>query len=265
MKREEKQNMWQLFSCPKQTLVSNRGMFQMFVWVLDLKWMFLEIGWLRDIGILALISWHSHIIYHKPVSLTFSYTPPHTQIHTLCCSFQRQDMNVSVPPQQFSFNGPPDNLMFSSVLLVWPLAQSLLQLSTKTQDLSHLSGGGSCKGKRKIRARLLCYALNLELVPSFFRCLVYLHTVPRLALLTKKKLCWQVLSLFCCFWLLLSLKPKWWCFQAPCFYPSYLLIAIFFAVLTKLAGCFCCLFYRAARFFFILLIWTFASDVRIIL
>lgn len=167
MKREEKQNMWQLFSCPKQTLVPNRGMFQMFVWVSDLEWMFLEIGWLQDIGIWALISWHSHIIYHKPLPLTFSYTHAHTdtrtQKHTFHCSFQRQDMNVSVPPQQFSFNGPPDNLMFSSVLLVWPLAQSLPQLSTKTQDLSPpLSGGSSSKGKRKIGGRLLCYCLNIE-------------------------------------------------------------------------------------------------------
>lgn len=58
-------------------------------------------------------------------------------------------MDFSGPPQQSSFNGAPDNLMFSSVIPVWPPAQPWLQLSAKTRDLLPLSGGGGCKGKGK--------------------------------------------------------------------------------------------------------------------
>lgn len=58
-------------------------------------------------------------------------------------------MDVSGPPQQSSFNGAPDNLMFSSVILVWPPAPPWLQLSAKTRDLLPLSGGGGCKGRGK--------------------------------------------------------------------------------------------------------------------
>lgn len=38
--------------------------------------------------------------------------------HLLSLLPQWQDMYLSVPPQQFSLNGPPDNLLFSSVILV---------------------------------------------------------------------------------------------------------------------------------------------------
>lgn len=158
-----KQNMWQLFSSPKQTLASKKGMLQkMFVWLSDLKRMLLELGWLQYISISALIYRRCQITYNILVPLTLPHTL-YSSKHTLPLLPQRQDVNVSVPPQQFSLNGPPDNLLFSSVLLVWPLAQSLPQLSTKTQDLSPLSGGGSRKEKKKTWAHLLWYDLNGEL------------------------------------------------------------------------------------------------------
>lgn len=72
-------------------------------------------------------------------------------------------MDVSGPPQQSSFNGAPDNLMFSSVILVWPPAPPWLQLSAKTRDLLPLSGGGGCKGsQKKIWTRLWRHHLNLK-------------------------------------------------------------------------------------------------------
>lgn len=107
-------------------------------------------------------SYHPAYWYLSP-SCTYCI-PINTYTHSLPLLPQRQDMNVSVPPRQFSFNGPPDNLLFSSVLLVWPLAQSLPQLSTKTQDLSPLSGEGSRKEKKKVGS--LWYHLNLEHIPS---------------------------------------------------------------------------------------------------
>ena len=184
----------------------------------------------------ALRPWYdfdSHIIHNIPTPLTllhtlYSYKHTLTHFHLLP---QSQDMNVSVPPQQFSFNGPPDNLLFSSVLLVWPLAQSLPQLSTKTQDLSPFSGGGSCKGKKKKKEiqqqpehGFLRHHSNLELSPSFFSALFKLNPTQ-----FSVRLYWQTMFVWwslCCFWLLSSLKT--WSgvvFRLRAFYPSYLLIA----------------------------------------
>lgn len=78
--------------------------------------------------------------YNIEVPLTITVLPLHPE---------RELMNVPVSPQQFSCNWPPDNLLFSSVSLVWPLAQPLLQLSTKTQDLLPLFQCGSCKVKKE--------------------------------------------------------------------------------------------------------------------
>lgn len=157
-------------------------------------------------------------------------------------------MNISVPPQQFSFNGPPDNLLFSSVLLVWPLAQSLPRLSTETQDLSPLSGGGSLKDGKKTQAHLLWYHLNLGVF--LFSWNLAWHSSAA-AVLTNYimlaavvfwsdevfSLSFVLVSGCSCLWNL-----EWCCFQAPCFYPSYLLIA---------NSCFClCCFDWAGRALF---------------
>lgn len=223
----------------------------MFVWLSDLKWMFLELRWLQDISTYTLIYWHSHIMYNiqEPLILLhilYSYKHTHTYTHLLPLLPQRQDMNVSVPPQQFSFNGPPDNHLFSSVLLVWPLAQSLPQLSTKTQDLSPLSGGGSCK-EEIIWARFFFgYHLNLELSPDFSVLFKFDSTQFCIWLYWQTKLSWQQSPVWsdevfsCCFWLLLSLKPEVVLFSGSLLYSSYLLIAMFCflsAVLTDPAGC----------------------------
>lgn len=148
----------------------------MFVWVSDLKRMFLRLS--GDISAEALIwLWQS---YHLQYTDT-SHPPAHTVLlqthsHSLpICSHKGRTWTSQSLLSNFLFNGPPDNLLFSSVLLVWPLAQSLPQPSTKTQDLSALSGGGSSKEKKKEEIQqqqpehgFLRYHSNLELIPSFF-------------------------------------------------------------------------------------------------
>lgn len=151
----------------------------MFVWVSDLKRMFLRLS--GDISAEALIwLWQS---YHLQYTDT-SHPPAHTVLlqthsHSLpICSHKGRTWTSQSLLSNFLFNGPPDNLLFSSVLLVWPLAQSLPQPSTKTQDLSALSGGGSSKEKKKEEIQqqqpehgFLRYHSNLELIPSFFSAL----------------------------------------------------------------------------------------------
>lgn len=137
---------------------------------------------------------------------------------------QRQDMNVSVPPQQFSFNGPPDNLLFRSVSLVWPLAQSLPQLSKKLR-IYRFSQNEEAEEK-KISTRLLWYHLNLEQIPRFF--LFLLGKVLCLTPLTKDTILAAVVSLIWWnlyfFWLFLTLNLRSGCFQALCSHSSSVLI-----------------------------------------
>lgn len=141
-----KQNMWQLFSSPKRTLAPEDTenvcttvdpQVDVSRTLMTARYLYLDLDLLTQ----------SHHLYN--IYINTSHPPPHCTLKKTHSLPQRQDMNVSLPPQQFSFNGPPDNLLFSSVLLVWPLAQSLPQLSAKTQDLSPLSGGGGCKEKKE--------------------------------------------------------------------------------------------------------------------
>lgn len=183
-----KQNMWQLFSSPKQTLVPKNRMLKLFVLLWNL---FPEYGMTTRYQNLALdILTQSYYIIHDTST---SHPPAHTHTHLLPLLPQRQDMNVSVPPRQFSFNGPPDNLLFSSVLLVWPLAQSLPQPSTKTQDLSPLSGEGCCK-KRKNRTGYHCGITWILNIFQVFLCFLYwIWHCSVLDWTEKIKLCWQLL------------------------------------------------------------------------
>lgn len=204
----------------------------MFVWVSDLKRMFLRLS--GDISAEALIwLWQS---YHLQYTDT-SHPPAHTVLlqthsHSLpICSHKGRTWTSQSLLSNFLFNGPPDNLLFSSVLLVWPLAQSLPQPSTKTQDLSALSGGGSSKEKKKEEIQqqqpehgFLRYHSNLELIPSVFSALFKLDpTQFSVRLYRQTMFVWWSL---CRFWLLLSLQT--WSgvvFRLRAFYPSYLLIA----------------------------------------
>lgn len=139
---------------------------------------------------------HSDHLKYTSTSFTV-YSCKSTQTHSLLLLPQRQAINVSVSPQQFSFNGTPDSLLFSSVILVWPLAQSLSQLCAKTEDLLPLSGGRGCKEEEN---RRMPWAIS----PKFWFSVLFKFssTVLHLAVLTK----WTVPAVVVCLlWLSLLL------------------------------------------------------------
>lgn len=175
----------------------------------------------------------SYIIYNISVALTLPRTLySHKRTYTLAPIAPTKAEHVSVPSLQFSFNGPPDDLLFSSVLLVWPLVQSLPQLSTKTQDLSPLSGGEIWAWH---------FVVSLETwTHSSFLCAFFYSTRYSFSFGCIDKLNYAGSN--CLFNLMKSsgFRDKtyatrnnynkrlcWYCFQAACFYPSYLLIVFF--------------------------------------
>lgn len=133
-----KQNKWQLFSSLLLTLVSKMRMME------NMNSRFGTVNWLKG------------IVYDSPDPQTYDpYTVSSNQpLHCSICYHGGRTW-MSLPLQQFSFNGPPDNLLFLSVLLVWPLAESLPLQSTKTQDKSPLSEWESRKRKKEISTRLV--------------------------------------------------------------------------------------------------------------
>lgn len=141
-------------------------------------------------------------------------------------------MDVSGPLQQSSFNGPPDNLMFSSVILVWPPAQPWLQLrAKKTWDLLPLSGGGGCKGKKKKKetehaSRGITWILTSSLLSAL---LLYW---PTKLLVAAVCLIWWSYSCYYCFQLLLFLKLVGSRLFAS--HPSYLSILLAELALFKI-------------------------------
>lgn len=173
----------------------------------------------------------SHHPPHDSASLTLTHRTiflKHTQAHTCThCSHKGRTWMFLSPPQQFPFNGPPDNLLFSSVLLVWPLAQSLPQPSTESEDLSAISGGGSSKASKKKREKkswTFFQVLNLAslklgvltnwsmLGSTFYLIRWSLHFHLFVAVVV-------VFVVISCLW-----NPRRCCLLAPRSYPSYLLI-----------------------------------------
>lgn len=122
---------------PKERMLQNMFMNARPYWKRDDYMLSVARAWCTDNALSYTCAFHlsSCIHVNTQVAIALTLTGP----ECLC------------PFTAISFNGPPDNLLFSSVLLVWPPPQSLPQLSRNTQDLSLLSGGGGCK-KSKLPA-----------------------------------------------------------------------------------------------------------------
>lgn len=156
----------------------------------------------------------------------------HTHTRFYCLHKGRTWMSLSLL-SNFLLMGPQTISCFhlSYWFDLWPSQYLSWVQKLKIYRLSQVEE--AVKGK-KIWARLLWYHLNLERIPSFFVLFKFISTQFCIWPYWQTKLCWQRLSVWSdevfsfvvsgcsCLWNL-----KWCCFQAPCFYPSYLLIANF--------------------------------------
>lgn len=134
-----KQNKWQLFSSLLLTLASKMRMME------NMNSRFGTVNWLKV------------IVYDSPDPQTYDpYTVSFNQpLHcSICYHGGRTWMSLSLY-NNFLLMGLQTISCFLSVLLVWPLAESLPQQSTKTQDKSPLLEWESRKRKKEISTRLV--------------------------------------------------------------------------------------------------------------
>lgn len=230
-----KQNMWQLFSSPKQTKERNVAKN---VCMTVRPQMDVSGTWMTTY---TLIYWHNPIICNIQGPVTLLHILYSYNTHTHCSDKGRTWMSLSLL-SNFLLMGLQTISCFhlSYWFDLWPSHCLSWVQKLKIYRLSQVEEAV----KKKKGFSGITWILN------WFQVFLCDSTRFCIWLYWQTKLRWQQLSVWsdevCRIFLLLLFlvarsrlwNLKWCCFQAPCFYPSYLLIAIFFvsAVLTELAG-----------------------------